>query len=81
MELNCIPEAERKSMEELTASFEQIANIKNLSPERQKAVLNRFLKKIIVTETDAGYDIELKINPDTFNVSGLFGFDGGEGGI
>ena len=81
MELSCIPEAERKSVEELTAAFEQMANIKKLSQKRQKAVLNRLLKKIIVTETDAGYDIKLKINPDTFNVSGLFGFNGGEGGI
>lgn len=82
MELNCIPEAAKKSVDELVSTFQQMADIKKLSPKRQKAALNRILKKIIVTETETGYDIQLLINPDTLkNISGFFGFDGGEGGI
>lgn len=36
MELSCIPEAERKSVEELAAAFEPMANINKLSQKRQK---------------------------------------------
>lgn len=81
LELDCVPNAERKSKQELIDAFSQMANIKNLSQQRQKIVLNRFLDRIVVTQTENGYDIELKIKPDMFNISGLFGYTGGEGGI
>ena len=81
LELDCVPNAERKSKQELIDAFSQMANIKNLSQQKQKIVLNRFLDRIVVTQTDNGYDIELKIKPDMFNISGLFGYTGGEGGI
>ena len=81
LELNCVPEAEKKSIEEIKASFTEMANIKKLSKPKQKIVLNRFLDRIIVTENGDEYKIQLKISPDTFHVSGLFGFVGGEGGI
>ena len=49
MELKCVPEAKKKSIEEIKASFTEMTNIKKLSKPKQKIMLNQFLDRIIVT--------------------------------
>lgn len=80
IELKTVPEAEKKSIEELEAEFSK-ADLADLSELNQKRLIQRFVSNIIVYDTEKGKKIRVIINPNRIDLEGLLDSNGGEGGI
>ena len=81
IELDCIKQPEHKTVEQLKQAFRAFASVKNLPQKQQKAVLNRFIDKIIVTDTPKGFLIRIRINPHEISPYEFSDIVGGEGEI
>lgn len=77
LELESIP-ANNKTIEEIKATFSQMADIKKLPPKEQKAVIQRFIYKIFVYDEEGSKKIKVRvvINPNNINVSELLDTSG-----
>ncbi|WP_413778096.1 recombinase family protein [Caproicibacterium sp. XB1] len=61
-ELEAVPGAEKKSLEEIKAEFSEFADFKKISPEQQKKILQKFIDRVIVYPEDGGYKIRVIIS-------------------
>lgn len=61
-ELEAIPDAKNKTLEEIKTEFSAGADFGKLSPDRQKIIIQKFVKRVVVFPEDDGYKIRVFIS-------------------
>lgn len=63
-ELHAVPDAGKKTLEEIKAYFSEGADFGKLAAEQQKAIIQKFINRVIVFPDDDGYRIRVIIATD-----------------
>jgi len=71
IELGSIPDAQNKNLKELKEYFKKNGDIKSLTPQSQKLVIDKFIEKIFVYDIDDGYKIRVILNPSKNSISDI----------
>lgn len=81
IELNSVPNAEKKTVDQMVNEFMAI-DVANLSLENQKKIIQSFVSKVFVYGNEKE-DIKIRvvINPNKMNIDEFLDTNGGEGGI